>query len=102
MLFGFDDYKMLTTYVKDLFPDINMNLKGKIALGGRSGKEIIVVPDGLTKFECCMACKRFMYSMPHRGKVAFVFGVSDDIIGQAIDEWCPQWGKQESNFLYCT
>jgi hypothetical protein len=66
MLFGFDDYKTLTTYVKDLFPDINMNLKGKIALGGRSGKEIIVIPDGLTaKFECCMACKLFMYFMPH-------------------------------------
>jgi hypothetical protein len=33
-----------------------------------------------------------------------VFGVSDDIIGQAIDEWCPQWGEagEQLSILHIT
>lgn len=93
ILFGFEDWKETYLYIKSYFPDVNIQLKGKIACNNKKDSDIVIVPRELTDFERCLACKIFFQSMPHRGKVAVAFGVSDDVIGHAVDEWGARWGK---------
>lgn len=93
ILFGFHDWKETYLHVKCCFPDVDIRLKGKIACERGKNGEVVVIPKGLTDFERCLACKMFFHSLPHRGKVAVAFGVSDDVIGRAVDEWGARWGK---------
>jgi len=104
MLLGFHSWSKFKIYVKDLFPDVNVNLKGKLALGGPKGKTIVVIPKDLTKFEQCVICKLFFRSFPHRGKLATMFGVHETTIGRAIQEWGPRWGsaKEQLSILIIT
>jgi len=93
ILFGFEDWKETYLYVESYFPDVNIRLKGKIACDDKKDGNIAVVPKALTDFERRLACKIFFQCMPHRGKVAVAFGVSDDVIGRAVQEWGARWGK---------
>jgi hypothetical protein len=93
ILFGFEDWKETYLYIKCSFREIDIRLKGKIACDNAKDGKVIVVPQYLTDFERCLACKMFFQCMPHRGKVAAAFGVSDDVIGRAISEWGARWGK---------
>ena len=93
LFLGFHTWKEFEIYVMDLFPDVDVNLKGKVALGGANGREIVLVPEKLTEFEKCTICRVFFRCIPHRRKLASMFGVDNSTVGRAIRDWGPRWGK---------
>jgi len=52
ILFGFQTWNEVIGYIESLFPDVNTNLKGKIAHYKGSG--VVIVPTELTPFERCL------------------------------------------------
>lgn len=96
VLFGFATWDETTRYVRALFPDVDTNQRCAVKFqANKSSKDsgYYVTPHHLTDFERCLLCKMFFRSIPHRGKLAAIFGVSLITASRILDKWHPRWGK---------